>query len=500
MEEKDMIINDIVREVGESTATVECNIDSGAKGGVGKLLSVSASIKSVAVDKNGDTAKVMATLNCKVVFLTKSGDYDSFDYLCDFTSVVGGDNLQAFTHLWAVSGVADIDSSVMGDMIKIQAVVNIKVMGICQKQCQTITDIPQNVITKTCKMTEQTLVNTAQHITTLEESFDTGCTVDKIVYSDVAAMVSGVKTMDGKCLVSGNITGYLCYLSEGVLTSKSFNTPFSEEISLDGMQDDDKAMVLITGTDCKILLTGMEGDNVITMQVEVSTDVYCFRQNQLDVVVDAFMPEYEIEVTKCECSYPVFDRTYNLFDKIVGSAAIGDDMVAASKVICTSLSRNILINTYYDQGKMVVEGVLAANVVYMNVENNPQSLLVELPYSLQFDEVVDGDDKKLMAEAIVDNLYAKVKRDKEFEITANISIAVCVSSTEECDLVTELVPTATPKPCCFSIIIYVCKDGDDWWDVAKAVGAEPQSIMAQNADVDGDLCGKKIVYYRQING
>ena len=79
-------------------------------------MSVSANVKSAMVDKSGDTAKVMATLNCKVVFLNKAGEYDSFDYLCDFTQAVNGKdsdcNLQNFNHLWAVCGVADIDSSV----------------------------------------------------------------------------------------------------------------------------------------------------------------------------------------------------------------------------------------------------------------------------------------------------------------------------------------------------------------------------------------------------
>ncbi len=103
MDNNEILMNEYAREFGSNTATVECNIDSSAKGGVGKLLSVSANVKSAMVDKSGDTAKVMATLNCKVVFLNKAGEYDSFDYLCDFTQAVNGKdsdcNLQNFNHL-----------------------------------------------------------------------------------------------------------------------------------------------------------------------------------------------------------------------------------------------------------------------------------------------------------------------------------------------------------------------------------------------------------------
>lgn len=504
MDNIEILMNDYAREFGGSTATVECNIDSSTKGGVGKLLSVAANVKSATVDKNGDTAKVMATLNCKVVFLNKAGEYDSFDYLCDFTQVVVGKDsaftLQDFNYLWAVCGVADIDSSVVGEMIKIQAVVNINVSGIYSAKNEVLGEMPEGVICKKSKMTIQSLINTIEQSFEIEETFDTGCTVDKILFSDVTAMINNVNTMDGKCLVSGNICGSICYTSEGVVTSKNFNTPFSEEINCDGMMDDDKANFLVKGADCKIVLTGLEGENVILMQVSVKVRIDCFRQIEKEIVADAFLTDYEIETEQEKCCFNVIEKTFNLFDKIVGNAEIGDDMVSVSKVICTNLSRNILVNTYYDEGKIVVEGVLAVNVVYLTVEGNPQSILIELPYSLQFDEVIDGGAKVLNACAIVDNLYAKVKRDREFEITANMSIAVTVSSAVECMALKNVVVTDIQKTSNFSIVIYNCVEGDDWWSVAKAVGASMESIMSQNSDINEmDLAGKKIVYYKQIN-
>lgn len=503
MDNNEILMNDYAREFAQSTATIECNIESTSKGGVGKLLSVAASVKSATVDKNGDSAKVMATLNCKVVFLNKAGEFDSFDYLCDFTQAISNfDNdcsLQNFNHLWAVCGVADIDSSVAGEMIKVQSVVNIRLFGILTAKAECVCAADDKVICKNVDVTVQTLTNISEQTFELEESFDTGCTVDKILLSDVNAMINNVKTLDGKCLVSGNICGTMCYLSEGVVTSKNFNTPFSEELICDGMTDADKANVFVKNCDCKILLTGMEGENVILMQTIVAVRIDCFRLETKQIVSDAFLADFEIEKEEEKCRFGALDKTYNLFDKIVGAASIGDDMVAVSKVICTSLSRNILVNTYYDDGKIIVEGVLAVNVVYLNIEDNPQSILIELPYSLQFDEVLEGNNKKLFAEAIVDNLFAKVKRDREFEVTANISITVTASVETECKAIKNIMITDIKKCNNYGIVVYICSEGDTLWDVAKAIGAPEDSISMQNCDLTGDLSGKKIVYYRQIN-
>ena len=68
MDNMEILMNDYTREFGSGSATVECNIEVTEKGGVSKLLSVSANVKSATVDKNGDTAKVMATLNCRWYF------------------------------------------------------------------------------------------------------------------------------------------------------------------------------------------------------------------------------------------------------------------------------------------------------------------------------------------------------------------------------------------------------------------------------------------------
>lgn len=503
MDNNEILMNDYCREFAAGTATIECNIDSSSKGGVGKLLSVAASIKSATVDKNGDSAKVMATLNCKVVFLNKAGEFDSFDYLCDFSQAVSQTNgeysLQNFNHLWAVCGVADIDSSVAGEMIKVQSVVNIKIFGILAAKSECISDTEENIICKKVEVSTQTLTNISEQAIELEESFDTGCTVDKILYQDVSAMINSTKTMDGKCLVSGNICGNLCYLSEGVVTSKNFNTPFSEELTCEGMTENDKANVFVKNCECKIVLTGMEGENVILMQTKVVVRIDCFRIENRQIVTDAFLSDFEIETEEEKCEFGIQDKTYNLFDKIVGSAEIGDDMIGVSKVICTSLSRNILVNTYYDDGKIIVEGVLAVNVVYLTVEDNPQSILIELPYSLQFDEVIEGNDKKLFAEAIVDNLFAKVKRDREFEVTANISITINSISCKKCKAIKNIVLTDIKKGNGFSIVVYNCQEGDTLWDVAKAIGTTEENIAMQNCNLDENLAGKKIVYYRQIN-
>ena len=68
MDNMDILMNDYTREFGSGSATVECNIEVTAKGGVSKLLSVSANVKSATVDKNGDTAKVRHLLPILIYF------------------------------------------------------------------------------------------------------------------------------------------------------------------------------------------------------------------------------------------------------------------------------------------------------------------------------------------------------------------------------------------------------------------------------------------------
>ena len=45
MDNMEILMNDYTREFGSGSATVECNIEVTEKGGVSKLLSVSANVK-----------------------------------------------------------------------------------------------------------------------------------------------------------------------------------------------------------------------------------------------------------------------------------------------------------------------------------------------------------------------------------------------------------------------------------------------------------------------
>lgn len=497
--------NDFKEEFGKATATVECNIDSQAKGGVGKLLSVSSSVKSASVDKSGDSAKVSATLNCKVVFLNKAGEYDSFDYLCDFSAMVNcADSnmpLQNFNHLWAVCGVMDIDSSVVGDLIKTQSVVDISVFGVFSTECVCMTEMAEQMACKRQNITTQSLLLCPSKVFEMEEAFETGCTVEKILFYDASVIITNAKASEGKCMVSGNVCGNIVYLSEGIVTSKSFNTPFSEDIMVEGLFDSDKLEFGGRLADCKIVLTGLEGDNVILLQLQVALHGLAFRQEKQEIIVDIFSPHYHLDVEMCDCNFNIFEKSYSLFDKIVGSAKINDDMIAAAKIITTTLSHNMVANAYFDDNKFVVEGALACNVVYQDVEGGVQSILIELPYSLQFDEVMDCFNRKITAFAVVDGLFAKLKRDREFEVTANmcISLSTAAETREKC--VKEVVVGEKKMANCFGIVVYICKAGDDLWEVAKAIGADMQSIKAQNPELDdGDLAGKKVMYYRKLNG
>lgn len=504
MENSYLQLNNDFKEVfGKTTATVECNIDAQAKGGVGKLLSVTANVKSASVDKNGDSARVSATLNCKVIFLNKAGEYDNFDYLCDFSAMVNSETatmaLQQFSHLWAVCDVVDIDSSVVGDLIKTQSVVNICVFGVFSNESVCLASVGGEVLCKRQGVIAQTLLLCPFKAFESEESFDTGCTVEKILFYDANTIVTNAKTEEGKVIVSGNVCGNIVYLSEGIVTCKNFNTPFAEDIVAEGICESDKADFGATISDCKIVLTGLEGDNVILLNLQISLHGLVFKQERKEIISDIFSPSYCLETERTSCNYNVFEKSHSFFDKIVGSAKINDDMVVASKIIATTLCHNMIANCYYDEGKLVVEGALACNVIYQDVEGAIQSILIELPYSLQFEDNFDGKMQQINAFAVEDGLFAKLKRDREFEVTANM----CISTSWACKTSEQCVKEVTlgdkKNADSFGLVVYICQPNDDLWNVAKAIGADMNEILAQNPNLGDDLTGKKVLFYRQIS-
>ena len=141
-----------------------------------------------------------------------------------------------------------------------------------------------------------------------------------------------------------------------------------------------------------------------------------------------------------------------------------------------------------------MEGVLAVCVIYLDDNDEYGSVSIDLPYSVTLPHCGEGADVR--AESF--DVSAKVKRDREIEVTATVCVSADCYETCTIEGIDGVEEGEVMKPCEDAISIYYAKHGDTLWEVAKKLSMAPEKIAEQNPYA-GEVLeeGENIVVYRE---
>ena len=147
-----------------------------------------------------------------------------------------------------------------------------------------------------------------------------------------------------------------------------------------------------------------------------------------------------------------------------------------------------------ENGKLNIEGVANATVVYYTKETNGiTSVQVEMPFSVE--QKVEGDMSSVVTLCLSD-INARSKRGKEIEVSSELSVYADMFSSGEVGVISNIVVGDNkPKDDC-SLYIYIVKPNETIWDIAKDLSVSEDLILEQNPDVELPLKGgERLVIY-----
>lgn len=491
------IVTDSRKKIAVNQATLECVIDASASGSVSRLLSVStdACIDEVIVD-SGIT--VTGKLNAKIICTDNAGAITNYDYISEFDEKFDCDCSQESAKYSAKIIVLDVDSEIKNDKVILQAITEISIFAetsvstnvLSIADCPAITRLNDVTYTKTIEKVDKSL--------SIIEEYESGVNIDRVLFFDSSAVATNSKLADSILTVSGEIISTVIYESEGIITTKQFNIPYQEEFSV--KSDNGKPRLTVCVSDSKLVLLDTSDGNTMRLEFKLSVDGVIVTEITESIISDVCSATNSITTECDELEFSRYKGTLCLKDKISGSAVIDGEMDGVHKIIASNIARNCITNTYSGNGVITVEGVLTANVIYENNETELRPVQIEMPYSLPFDTDKVMSNDEIDANAVVEILSTKVKRDSEIEVTALISISACVFSTTTCHAVTAMEIGEKLSGDLPAIMIYQPTNRDDLWSIAKAMLAPIDELVAQNPHLSESVGDKKVIYYRHNRG
>lgn len=491
------IVSDSIKRIAVNQATLECVIDASASGSVSRLLSVStdACIDRITVD--GDITAT-GKLNAKIICVDNSGAITNYDYISEFEEKFNCELSYDNATYSAKIIVLDVDSEIKNDKIILQAITEISIFAnlsmstsvLSVSDCPAITRLNDVTYTKTVENVNKSL--------NIVEEYECGVNVDRVLFFDSGAVATNSKLSDSILTVSGEVISTVIYESEGIITTKQFNIPYQEEFSI--KSDNGKPRLSVCVDDSKLVLLDTSDGNIMRLEFKLSVDGVIATEITESVISDVCSATNAITTECGKLELSRYKGTLCLKDKISGSAVIDGGMDGVHKIVASNIARNCITNTYSGNGVITIEGVLTANVIYENNDTELRPVQIEMPYSLPFDtdKVSEGDE--IDANAVVEILSTKVKRDSEIEVTALISISASIFSTTSCQVITAMEVGEKLSGDLPAIMIYQPTKRDDLWSIAKAMLAPIDELVAQNPHLTESISDKKVVYYRHNRG
>lgn len=321
--------------------------------------------------------------------------------------------------------------------------------------------------------------------------------VESILITDTKIGIINVSTATEICEIKGEAYTYVTYLSDGGLFSQCITTPFEAEILAEGITASDRAFLKGLALSTSATLRHEKNGSVISLEIVVGIKGFAIAAEETELLADAYSLTNEIKTNFGTLLAIENICMADIREKIAGSVALDTEAPRARTVLSVSAPTVGTIEVI-NEGQLAVEGIISAEIVYLDENEEMSKVLAELPYRFVIARDFGCSDN-LYADAEVICLTARVRHNDEIEVLGEIAITVYGSSEiaipylGSCEAGGEKILDEA------ALSLYLAGEGEDLFDVAKELNTTEDVLMTLNPDLELPLKGgEKILLYRSL--
>ena len=491
----------VVSSIRVRAGVMQTEVDvklSAAEDAIGSVLSVGATSMHLASSSNGKDVNISGLLDVKVLYETNGVPY-VLDYTADFKDKYIS-NETVLGELILSGNVVDITYAVSGRDIRVKATIEIEIDEIKNKDYNVLTGINNaNVFTKTNIETYQTYEGTTQD--KFEEMFEFEIKdATSILSVQPTARLVSVTTSDKFLTISGKVYMDICYKTGDSLkdiSTQNFEFDYIQEIANDGIKKDSyiQSILDVVTNEMKVDYNVVEGKLKTSINLPLLYRGFIFNEYEINAILDIYSATHYLGVTYDNVLAQKNQSVISFSDKVSGVVSISESLPFIDEVVGACVNNVVLTKSEVRDYRLVVEGVLSVSGVYYSKENERlNSVAIDIPFAL--DEMVQYDNSaKTKTTLTIENIATRSRRGKEIEVNIDINVYSELYEIAEDNFITDVVMGEIILRDNCALTIYVVRDGDTVWSIAKEMGVSPDLIYAQN-DIEGELnIGDKLVIY-----
>ena len=372
---------------------------------------------------------------------------------------------------------------------------SISVSGNYSYEFPVIADDEQNLVVK------RKTFNANKWVKSVEESFVVAeeCEIsanDPKVLSAVSHIcyVEASPAVD-KVVLEGKLFAEVMLLEENTIKNVLKEFEFRQEMALEGTIPSMNSSVETEIVNITVTPENKDNKTTLVFAVDVYAKAHTYDETSVEVVADMFSLESQIQTTYDYARLKNYSKTIFATESVSSLTEISH--IAELEDICTVSGADIVIKSVenYDE-KIEIIAEIQADAIY-ETQDGMGCIKIKKEFSLNVAKDTNLSAGNVRLSAMVQNF--KVKAGKELEVSFGVNYLIDIETELEEEFVKnfEIKEERTNK---FSgIKVYITKEGETLFDVARIIGVRPEVISSQNQCDDCFKQGEKIYVYSPIN-
>lgn len=492
------------KKLGTEQSTVEAKLGLEEDKQIVKVLMINAlPYISESEIKDGEI-KFTGQVKFSAIVEDGEGKVFGIDKLENFTTSFQNYNEKNST-IQSKCNLMDISVSVEGGMAQVSACLEIDIVEISSVANKYLSSVEGDAFVENSNLSVTKLK------ASINQSFNSVTEVEvkevpsRVISCSLTALCDSSFTANNYVTATGILQYNICYefQKEETFEFKTVSgvSNFKYEIDCDGVAVKDMSRIVAninpSTINCEIAVENKENILRLTGDVNLSGEVYS--DTETAVVTDLFSCSNKLQLSYSSIEFTSLLDTKTFEDKVNGVIAIDENSPRVEKILCTENNNVFVTKSIIENEKLIVEGIAYVSVVYLNSEDALSGgMQFEIPFttSLKLDEEMCATTPCVNCCLI--NVSARARRGREIEIDADVKINAVFFKQNTDAVISELQVSEEKLVNENSLSIYIAKQDDSVWKIAKKMKINPEQLLQQNPSLQNGLAkGDKIVVYRK---
>ncbi|MCL2176680.1 MAG: DUF3794 domain-containing protein [Firmicutes bacterium] len=498
----DKLTSDYKKSLTSGQVIVNSSLNALEGTSISKILAVQADVNITGSEALAKELKYAGRINFKVMYLCEENHVHGIDANVDFSDRLQEGQIVPGNRYVVTASILDIDTTnVSKSSVEFAAVTDVRVSAIVSQKVNFLKDGSGQLFTNKETISHKTLDafhNTSLMITD-EFSIDEG---KKILSCDTQIILRRAVSGSDFVILEGEVATNICYTNgEDELFHVNHLTTFKEEVETNRVHIGSLVDATLSIKNTRCIVNHLDERNtLIRLEIGVDALIKSWSAHQLEVVADAFSPTNETTLVMEDFISHSHIASEFFEERIDSTATLDETAVRVDKIVAVAKNRLTIANILPLEDSVTIEGIVACNVVYLSVENEHlNSVLVDLPFSVNL--TLEGvlDVSQVFADAIVASVSARARRGRDIQLTADIKLKVNAYKPTINFVIGEVQVGDAVEMSDSALSIYIVRAQQTLWEVVKELRTTPETVMAQNPTLTLPLAGgERIMFYRQL--